>query len=643
HQDGFCYSAWKNRDEKCEDCLVEKSFKDGKSRTSEETAVMKDGRTAQMLVKSTPVMNESGKIAYVLATATDITVKKRLTEELNKVSGNLEGILNERLRELEKSEERYRTIFERSLDAIIHTNPKGVIMEINQAGLRILGYKARDDLFSFGPAMDLFENRDDLYLFQKMLFREGFVTEFETRLRGKKKRSFDAVITSSVIFDIIGQITGYVMIIRDVTKRKSAQEQVKKQNVRLATLNAISLTVSSSLDLKEVLNNTIDEMLEIPGPDCVRIYLLDDKKEILNLAAHRGFSPGFIEKNHMISRRVGDGLLGKSILECKTKLVDSSLRSKDRYADEFVEEGILCTIHVPLVLKGNPVGVMCVCSRSELTFSEDYVEFFTAVGNQIGMAVRNAMLYEEVNRAYQELKEAQEQVIRSEKLASLGKLSATIAHEINNPLSAVLTYIRLLMKLKDRDLLAPKRMEDISRYLTTMESETARCGEIVKNLLAFSRQSKMTIESHNIEDIIGKTLILVSHDLEMKEIRLVKKIEPGLPKVKCDFKQIQQTLLNLMSNASEAMTKGGILTLTASCPEHDGFLEVVISDTGCGIPKKDLKNIFEPFFTTKDEGKGVGLGLSVVYGIITRHNGSIEAESEPGKGSAFKVRLPVAR
>jgi len=643
HQNSHCYKVWKNRDKKCEGCLVEKSFKDGQSHSNAETVVTKDGRTVQMLAKSTPVMNERGKIAYVLETATDITAKKRLQKQLKWLSSDLEGMLDERLRELEKSEERYRTIFERSLDAIIHTDPKGKIMEVNPAGLHNLGFRTKDELISHGPAMDLFEDQEDLYLFQKMLFREGFVTEFETRLTGERRRSFDAVITSSVIFDIIGQITGYVMIIRDVTKRKSAQEQVKRVIARLATLNAISLTISSSLDLNEVLNSTIDEMQKIPGPDCVRIYLLDDKKEVLNLAAHRGFSPGFTKKAHMRSRRVGDGRLGKTVLTRETEIVDNWLRSEDPYVDSIAEEGIKSTVYIPLFLKREPVGVMCVCSRSELEFSEDYVEFFTAVGNQIGMAVRNAVLYEAANRAYKELKEVQEQVIRSEKLASLGKLSATIAHEINNPLSAVLTYVRLLMKLKDRDLLAPERMEDIARYLTTMESETARCGEIVKNLLAFSRQSKMTIEEHNIEDIINKTLILISHDLEMKEIRLVKKIEPDLPKVKCDFKQIQQALLNLVSNASEAMTKGGILSLTASCPGDDGFLDVLISDTGCGISQKDLKNIFEPFFTTKEEGKGVGLGLSVVYGIITRHNGSIEVESEPGKGSEFKVRLPVAQ
>jgi len=441
------------------------------------------------------------------------------------------------------------------------------------------------------------------------------------------------VITSSVIFDIIGQITGYVMIIRDVTERKNAQEQVKRQNVRLTTLNAISLTVSSSLDLDQVLNSTIDKMLEIPGRDCVRIYLLDDKRDVLNLAAHKGFSPGFIEKNFMMSRRVGDGLLGKTVLTRETEIVDNLHRPEDLYVDSIVEEGIQSTVYIPLVLKGEPVGVMCVCSRSESRFSEDYVEFLTAIGNQIGMAVRNAMLYEGANRAYQELKEAQEQVIRSEKLASLGKLSATIAHEINNPIAAVLTYVKLMMKLVQKGQFSEYRSEDISRYLGTMVSEMTRCGEIVKNLLAFSRRTKIEMKPQDIEQIIYRTLVLISHDLELKEIEVKGNIEPDLPKVKCDFRRLQQVLLNLVSNASEAMEGGGVLSISAMRAGKNGFLGITISDTGCGISEEDQKDIFEPFFTTKEEGKGVGLGLSVVYGIITNHNGSIEVESEVGKAT----------
>ena len=289
------------------------------------------------------------------------------------------------------------------------------------------------------------------------------------------------------------------------------------------------------------------------------------------------------------------------------------------------------------------MGVMCVSSLTPQTFSTDFVEFLTAIGNHIGVAIDNASMYKDIKAAYQDLREAQEQIVWTEKLASLGKLAATIAHEINNPLAGVLNYIRLLIKMHARNRFSSEKLEDISQYLTIMESETARCGEIVKDLLAFARRTKITIESNSIADIINKTLSLISHDLEMKEITLQKSIEPDLPKVKCDFKQIQQVLLNLMYNASEAMANGGTLKVTANrAAGGEGFLEVVISDTGCGIAKENMENVFEPFFTTKEEEKGVGLGLSVVYGIIAKHNGSISVESGVGKGSTFKIRLPCA-
>jgi signal transduction histidine kinase len=311
--------------------------------------------------------------------------------------------------------------------------------------------------------------------------------------------------------------------------------------------------------------------------------------------------------------------------------------------DSIIEEGLQTTAYIPLSTKGELMGVMCASSHYPVELADGYIEFLTAIGNQIGVAVDNANLYENIKSAYEDLKNAQEQIVQTEKLASLGKLAATIAHEINNPLAAVLTYIRLMIKLIDLNRFSPERLEDISRYLATMESETERCGEIVKNLLAFSRQSKITMKRISIVDIIDKSLALIAHDLEIKGIQLKKNIDPHLPKVQCDFQQIQQALLNLMYNASDAMLDGGTLTVTANKKaETERFLEVAVSDTGCGITGEDKEKIFDPFFTTKEEGKGVGLGLSVVYGIITRHNGTIEVESEPGKGSTFKIRLPIA-
>jgi len=639
----FCYKVWKNRNEKCEECLVEKTYRDGWGHWNVENVTMKDGRVANMLVKAIPVKNERGEIVYVLERATDITERQHLHENIDKLVGNLDEMLANRLEDLQKSEEKYRTIFERSRDAIILTNPNGRIVEVNQAGVHILGYKTQKEVLALESTAKLFVEKQDFIELQKRVSQEGFVVEFETRLVGKNDSGFYALITSNVTVDVSGNITGYVLIIRDITKRKISQQQIKKRNIRLNILNSISKTVSSSLNLDEILSSAIDKTLEVLESDSVRIYLMDDKKQILTLVAHKGLSAKLISEPFMKSRNPGDGLLGQTILDGETRLVDNYLRSQDPYVDSMIEEGLHTTAYIPLSTKGQLIGVMCVSSHYPVDLAAEYIEFLTAIGNQIGVAVDNANLYKNIKQAYEDLKDAQEQIVQTEKLASLGKLAATIAHEINNPLAAVLTYIRLMIKLVDRNRFSRERLEDISRYLATMESETARCGEIVKNLLAFSRQSKITIKSSSITDIIDRTLFLIAHDLEIKGIQFRKNIDPDLPNVQCDFQQIQQALLNLMYNASDAMLDGGTLTVTASRKAGtEIFLDVMVSDTGCGITEEDKEKIFDPFFTTKEEGKGVGLGLSVVYGIITRHNGTIEVESKPGKGSTFKVRLPIA-
>ena len=324
--DAFCYKLWKNREEKCDDCLVEQSFQDGQIHWSEEKVVKDDGKIINILAKSTPIKDDLGKIVYVLKTAADPTLKKTFQDALTRVAGNLETAVTARLKHLEKSEEKYRTIFERSHDAIILTDAKGDILEINKVGLQIMGYKARDR-FAPGSALSLFKNREELFAFQKKIYRQGFVTEFGARLLRKNGKTFDALISSNVILDIIGQITGYVMIIRVITKRKNAYEEIEKQNIRLAALNAISVTVSSSLDLNEVLGNTMEKMLEILEPKSIRVYLLDKKRGFITLVAHKGLSEEFIQKAHVARRRLGDGLLGTTALTGKIELVDNALRA----------------------------------------------------------------------------------------------------------------------------------------------------------------------------------------------------------------------------------------------------------------------------------------------------------------------------
>ena len=542
--------------------------------------------------------------------------------------------------DIHESEERYRSIFERSRDGILLLDDGGTILEANRAAAELLGYNDREKLLGLESVGTLFARQDHYARFQELMGRQGVVTEFEALFSRRNAATFDALVSADVLRDSGGAPTRSVLTFRDIARTKKARQQLERRNARLTTLNSISTTVSSSLELKEVLRSTIDKVLDMLESQSVRIYLLGIREDTLRLAAHKGLSKEFVRKPFIRRRKVGDGFLGRTVLDVRTTIMNNLNELEQPYMDAILQEGLVSTAYIPLVSKGKTLGVMCVSSHV-FTFSPGYVEFLAAIGNQIGIAVENANLYESLKATCRELKDAEEQVFRAEQLASLGKLAATIAHEINNPLSAVLTYTRLMMKLMRRKRFGPERLDDISRYLGTMESETARCGEIVKNLLAFSRQSSLTVETHDVGAVVDRALTLIAHDLEMRKIRVVRRIDEGLPGIECDFKQLQQALLNLMSNAAEAMAGGGTLTVAARSRPGTGILDVTVSDTGCGIPGEHRSHIFEPFYTTKEEGKGVGLGLSVVYGIVSRHNGVIEVSSTPGKGSAFRVSLPV--
>jgi signal transduction histidine kinase len=425
-------------------------------------------------------------------------------------------------------------------------------------------------------------------------------------------------------------------------KRQKPKHHIKILQSRLSILNTISTAVSGALDLNEMLHVTIDIIMENLRPDSVRIYLLNEERTHLNLAGHRGLPMEFIDKIQGRRRQVGDGDLGKAILAYRAFSVDNNSRSSPVYSQAFAAEGLHSTLFIPMFSKYTPVGVLCLSSRANIDFSADDLDFFTLIGTHIGMAAENARLYDRVITSYKDLKVAHEQILRNEKMASLGRLAASIAHEINNPLAAVLTYIRLMTKLLKNKRFTPQRLDDIARYLSIMESETARSGEIVKGLLAFSRSTGTRIEPQQIDAVIEKTLTLIAHSLELKGIRVDRHIGTELPLVPCDFRQIQQALLNLMINALDFMSQGGVLSIGARHLEDEKAVEITVADTGSGIPEKNLKQVFEPFFTTKEEGKGVGLGLAVVYGIVTGHGGTISVDSRPGQGTVFCLKLPTA-
>jgi len=240
-----------------------------------------------------------------------------------------------------------------------------------------------------------------------------------------------------------------------------------------------------------------------------------------------------------------------------------------------------------------------------------------------------------------ELQQAHEHVLKVEKLASIGKLAAIVAHEINNPLAGILVYARLVLKRLHRNGNAATVDDETRKHVETIATESARCGEIVKGLLQFSRQTKPNVKPNNLNDIINESVRLVQHKIDLSGAHAVAKCDVHLGQIVCDEQQIKQALVALLINACEAVHQGeGEIAISSRYTADKNCAEIRISDNGVGMDLETRQHIFEPFFTTKEQGKGVGLGLAVVYGIVTGHAGEIEVESAPGCGTTFVIRLP---
>ena len=231
-------------------------------------------------------------------------------------------------------------------------------------------------------------------------------------------------------------------------------------------------------------------------------------------------------------------------------------------------------------------------------------------------------------------KYAQQKIMESERLATIGQLAAGVAHELNNPLGGILVFGHLLLEKMEKK-------DPLRDHIEKIVQQTTRCKEIVKGLLDFSRQTEPQMILTDIHDVLNSALSLLENQTLFQNIRLHKYFLPSPPRVTIDSSQIQQVFINLILNGVEAMEGQGDLTIRTDVSEDGKFFVTQFTDTGCGIPEEHIERLFEPFFTTKEVGKGTGLGLSVSYGIIQRHHGTIDVKSKPGKGTTFIIRLPL--
>jgi two-component system, NtrC family, sensor kinase len=255
--------------------------------------------------------------------------------------------------------------------------------------------------------------------------------------------------------------------------------------------------------------------------------------------------------------------------------------------------------------------------------------------------VRWAMTLEDrVEQKTKDLQSAHDHMLHVEKMASLGKMAAVVAHEVNNPLSGILTYAKLLRKWVGSGQTEHEKRDEAMQCLDLIATESRRCGDLIKNLLTLSRTAPMNVQSTDLNAVVDRSLLLVRHQLELGGIEVQPKLAKDLPSVHCDPAQIEQVLIALIMNARDAMPRGGNLWLETALTTDESEIEIRVRDDGTGIAPDVLPHVFEPFLTTKESGHGVGLGLAIARGIVEGHNGRIEVRSEFGKGTTFIVTLP---
>ncbi|MFZ2147253.1 MAG: cache domain-containing protein [Sedimentisphaerales bacterium] len=329
------------------------------------------------------------------------------------------------------------------------------------------------------------------------------------------------------------------------------------------------------------------------------------------------------------------GILGLGVLESKFK----SMEQKALWIFLAITfTGITVSVIICLFLTNSimkPVNSLLLATRS---LAEGHMEQYVQINDSPEEIAKleeafNYMVSSIKQRDEQLQKQAQEEVMKSERLAMVGQLAAGIAHEINNPLGGILLFSRLLLQKAPSEGLMRDNLERI-------EKDAKRCQNIVQGLLDFARQREPKIETLELNDVLEKTINIFEKQPLFHNIEIVKQYQADLPVISADPAQIQQVFVNIIMNAADAMGSKGILTIATKLGDRDNYVEISFSDTGRGIPSDELDRVFEPFFTTKGVGHGTGLGLSISYGIIQKHGGTIKVSSQVGQGSTFVVTLP---
>ena len=402
----------------------------------------------------------------------------------------------------------------------------------------------------------------------------------------------------------------------------------------LQVLRAVNEAVSRSLDLNEVLQRSLAALTHVTGHEISSLHLMSADGNSLLLRGDRGLSDELRRVN--VELPMGEGLIGSVALTGQARRVDDASATDDLLPiarAAVSRDGIRGFVCVPIRARHRILGTLSLGRQTEDRFTDEEVALVECVADQIGLALDNARLYGEINRQLDDLRRAQIEVVKAERLSAVNGLAAGVAHEINNPLTIIMAQLHLLNQ-------GPMNSHT-EEALGVIDAAAKRAASIVRDLILFAEHRPPRRTRCQVAEQIREVVAFEEARLEGEGISVRTSLEP-VPDIWADHNHLQEVLLHVIQNAQHAMVEahaGGVLTISTTMV--DSGVRIEVADDGPGIPSEHLPRIFNPFFTTKQPGDGRGLGLSVAHSIVTEHGGRIWAENRPGGGALFTIDLPI--
>src|SRR5712692_5739290 len=440
----------------------------------------------------------------------------------------------------------------------------------------------------------------------------------ENAIESLRKGAFDFLQKPVILQDLLFSV-GKALERRDLRERLGLFE--------------LSRSIFSTLEPDELYGRVVQSAIQILRADDASLMLLDENRD-LTLALSTSLRGEILAGTHLA---IGERVAGRVALQAEPVVINENVTADDRFAGVRPHRSIHASIVCPLTMREQLLGVLNV---NRVGIHERYTEHdrrnAMILGSLVALALGNARLHKELQARLQQIQDAQEEMLQSEKMLALGNLLSGVAHELNNPLCGVLGYAQLLQQTNTE----PKMRKGID----VIVREGERAARIVSNLLTFARREKPERKPLGINGVLLKTIERKAYDLRLCKIEVKAELDPKLPLVMADFHQLQGVFAGLITNAQQAMFEAhGQGTLTITSQEKSGQVLITLSDDGPGIPAENARRIFDPFFTTREVGKGIGMGLSVAFAIVRDHGGAIRnVQPEGRRGATFVIELPVA-